>query len=90
MSKETTNTEKPCTIDRVVGSTWGDKFQAIITKTCESQIYLHGEWWPICEFELDCGLLKIDVMGKTDVYHMSDCEQIRMDGVEYELEDVYE
>ena len=75
----------------VIGSnTWGASFQKIIEKTSEAQIYLLNTWWPIHDFELDSGLLRIDVMGKLEVKHMSDCERIKMDNVEYKLEDVYE
>jgi hypothetical protein len=80
-----------CDIPSVVGSnTWGANFQKVILMTSEARIYLLGTWWPIHDFELDCGLLRIDVMGKLETYHKSDCDRIEMDGVEYTLEDVYE
>tara|TARA_R110002096_G_scaffold217142_2_gene405164 strand:+ start:1808 stop:2083 length:276 start_codon:yes stop_codon:yes gene_type:complete len=91
MSTENSNTKQPCTIDSFVGSnTWGAKFQKIIAKTSEARVHLLGAWWNINDFELDCGLFRLDVMGMLEVHHMVDCERIEMDGVEYTIEDVYE
>ena len=70
-------------------NTWGVNFSNIISNYSEAKILLSGTWWNIYDFELDCGLLRIDVMGKLDVFHMSDCEDIIVDGVLYKLEDVY-
>ena len=91
MSTENPNTQQPCTIDSVVGgNTWGANFQKIIAKTSEARVHLLDSWWNIYDFELDCGLFRLDVMGKLEVHHMVDCDRIEMDGVEYTLEDVYE
>ncbi len=70
--------------------TWGENFQKVIAGASEAQLQVHGIWWPINDFELDCGLLRIDVMGKLQVKHMSDCEYIKVDGTQYTLDDVYE
>lgn len=95
MSKKEQTSENPQTgnssLGVVVGSnTWGVNFQNIIFKTSEAWVKLRDNWWPIHDFELECGLFRIDVMGKLEVHHMVDCEQIKMDGIEYKLEDVYE
>ena len=72
-------------------STWGDKFTRVIVNTQESMVKHLGSWWHVHDFELDCGLLRIDVMGKLDVLHMSDCfNGVIMDGKLYEQDDLYE
>lgn len=35
-------------------------------------------WWPIVGIELDCGLISIDVCGMREVWHLSDCAQLRI------------
>ena len=91
MNTKNSNTKQTFNIDSVADSnTWGSNFQQIIAKTSEARVQLLGSWWNIYDFELDCGLFRIDVMGKLEVHHMVDCERIEMDGVEYTLEDVYE
>lgn len=78
-------------IHSVVGSnTWGASFQKIIANTSEARLHMLGTWWNIYDFELDAGLLRLDIMGQLEVHHMSECERIEMDGVEYKLEDVCE
>jgi hypothetical protein len=47
-----------------------------------------GSWWHICEFELDCGLFRLDVMGRTEVHHYDDLDKIEVDGIEYTLDDI--
>lgn len=47
-------------------------------------------WWPISEIELDCGLIKIDVVGKLEIWDLSDCAQLRIgEDVFVENEDIY-
>lgn len=35
-------------------------------------------WWPIVDTEMDCGLIGIDVCGMREVWHLSDCAQLRI------------
>jgi len=67
---------------------WGVKFQEIISKCSEARVFMLGSWWNICEFELDCGLFKLDVIGKTELHHLLDADKFEVDGVEYEFEQV--
>lgn len=36
-------------------------------------------WWPICDIELDCGLIGIDVCGMREIWDLSDCARIRIE-----------
>jgi hypothetical protein len=36
-------------------------------------------WWPMVFLDLDTGLCKIDVLGKTENKHLDDFAQIRVD-----------
>lgn len=48
-------------------------------------------WWPIYDVELDCGLIKIDVVGKSEIWHLGDCAQLRIGtDVLVENEDIFE
>ncbi len=76
--------------DTINIDTWGVNFQKVIMATTEARVRLLGMWWHIYDFELDCGIFRVDAMGMLEVHHMVDCEQIEMDGVEYALDDVYE
>lgn len=47
-------------------------------------------WWPIIDIELDCGLIGIDVCGKRQVWHLTDCSQLRIgDDVIVDSEDIF-
>lgn len=35
-------------------------------------------WWPIVNTNLDSGLITIDVCGMPEVWHLSDCAQLRI------------
>jgi hypothetical protein len=35
-------------------------------------------WWPIVHVELDCGLIKIDVCGQTEIWGLDDCAELRI------------
>lgn len=39
----------------------------------------NGGWWPIVFVEMDCGLIKIDVCGKTQNMDLGDCAQLRIE-----------
>lgn len=67
---------------------WGENFQKIISKCSEARAYMLGSWWNICEFELDCGLFRLDVMGMTELHHYDDLDKIEVDGIVYELEEI--
>lgn len=59
--------KEPWVIAGVAGETiwarkWGDK----------------DWWWPIVFVELDCGLIKIDVCGKTENWDLADCAELRI------------
>lgn len=48
-------------------------------------------WWPILHVELDCGLIKIDVCGKIEVWKLDDCAQLRINNnVLIDCDDFYE
>lgn len=68
---------------------WGNTFEKIISKCSEAEVYMHNSWWNIYEFELDSGLFKIDVIGQTQICHCDDIMRIKVDGIEYSLDDIY-
>lgn len=35
-------------------------------------------WWPICDVELDCGLIGIDVCGKREIWDLGECAELRI------------
>lgn len=37
----------------------------------------HGSWWPVNDFEVQTGLLRIDVCGKLEVKHIDDIREFR-------------
>lgn len=47
--------------------------------------------FPVYDIDVETGLLRIDVMGQLDVYHISDIKKIRssMNNKYYEIEDLY-
>jgi len=48
-----------------------------------------GDWWPVYDIELDCGLMKIDVCGKTQVISARESDiKVGHDGET--IEDIYE
>lgn len=67
---------------------WGVNFQKIISKCSEARAFMLGSWWHICEFELECGLFRLDVMGRTELHHYDDLDKIEVDGIEYTLDDI--
>lgn len=73
------------------GSTWGPIFKEKISQAGEAFVKGWGKClgWPVNDFELDCGLLRIDVMGKLEVWHMSDCKEITMNGETFDNDDLY-
>lgn len=47
-------------------------------------------WWPIVFVELDCGLIKVDVCGKTESWNLDNCAQLRIGSNVYvENEDIF-
>lgn len=51
---------------------------------------LGGTWWPINDFEVETGLVRIDVCGLLDVKHISDFTAFRDDrGVVHPAEGFY-
>lgn len=83
------NENKALRQTRVISSiNWGENFQKIILKCSEARAFMLGSWWHICEFELDCGLFRIDVMERTEVHHYDDLDKIEVDGIEYTLDDI--
>ena len=67
---------------------WCKEFENIISKCSEAKGYMNKMWWNICEFELDCGLIRLDIMGKTQLNHLEDFDKIEVDGVVYEMEQI--
>ncbi len=67
---------------------FGENFQKIISNCSEARIYMIGSWWNVCEFELDCSLVRIDVMDRFECYHISDFDKIEIDGIEYNMDDI--
>lgn len=47
-------------------------------------------WWPIIDIDVQTGLCRIDVMGKSQVKHFTDFKVIRDDaGIERNIDDFY-
>ena len=47
-------------------------------------------WWPICDIELDCGLIGIDVCGMREVWDLGECARLRIEHETIiENEDIY-
>ena len=45
--------------------------------------------WPVYDFEIETGLLRIDVMGKLEVWHMSDCKEVQVGPEVFINEELY-
>ncbi|MCA7083431.1 hypothetical protein K7G19_07435 [Cupriavidus sp. DB3] len=51
---------------------------------------LDSSWWPIYDFDVQTGLLRIDACGLLQVMHIADFTAFRDDnGVEHEADDFY-
>ena len=37
-----------------------------------------AKWWPICDVELDCGLIGLDISGKRQIVHLTECIELRI------------